>query len=124
MVDVSLALPGSEVTVKPVTVSRAVGLNRSPSSIPSGIRPSTHVGFPVGDEVDGEDTVERLPGGVELVQDKAPAVWAQNFVVEVNHNLVSRGVHRDLLILFRIRNLLATFISSLNVTAMLSVPPI
>ena len=48
-----------------------------------------YIGFPVGHQVDGENLAESLPGGVELVENKAPAVRAENFVVKINHNLVS-----------------------------------
>ena len=48
-----------------------------------------YIGFPVGHQVDGENLAECLPGGVELVENKAPAVRAENFVVKINLNLVS-----------------------------------
>ena len=50
---------------------------------------SRYVGFPVGHEVDSENLAESLPGGIELVENKASAVRAENFVVKINLNLVS-----------------------------------
>ena len=39
---------------------------------------NTHVGLPIGDEVDPEYVPHGLPGWVQLIQDKGPAVWTQN----------------------------------------------
>ena len=47
-----------------------------------------YIGFPVGHQVEGEYLAECLPGGVELVENEAPAVRAENFVVKIHQNLV------------------------------------
>ena len=39
---------------------------------------NTHVGLPIGDEVDPEYVPHGLPGWVQLIQDKGPTVWTQN----------------------------------------------
>ena len=52
------------------------------------IKPSLYVSFPVRHEIDGENVLESEPGWVELVENKAPAVGAENFVVKIHQNLV------------------------------------
>ena len=41
-------------------------------------RHKTHVGLPVGDEIDPEYVPHGLPGWVQLIQDKGPTVGTQN----------------------------------------------
>ena len=115
VVDVALALSGPEVTVKPPTVPVTVGLNRSLSLISYQATPSLYVSFPEGHEVDSEDVLQGEPSGVELIENKAPAIRAENFVVEINHDLVPRSVDRDLQIMDRI-SILTAVINGLNVT--------
>ena len=82
------------------------------------VKPSLYVSFPVGHEVDGEDVLEREPGRVELVENKAATVGTEDLVVEIHLDLVSRGVERDLQIMVRISILFhtVTWIYGLNVT--------